>query len=105
MTTSPSAMAFIDAKFLKRDGNEGMVQYVSRKKTLFNELSRAKCDLPDLAKGYIMLRDARLPDRAWDMVDGWTYGSYKLADVSNALRKLERPIPGKTKTHIAGIHY
>ena len=23
---SPSAMAFIDAKFLKRDGNEGMVR-------------------------------------------------------------------------------
>ena len=47
----------------KRQRNESMLQYISRKRTLLGELDRCKCVLPDNAKGYIMLRDAQLPEK------------------------------------------
>ena len=47
----------------KRSKGEGMLQYITRKKVLITELDKAQCVLPDVAKGYIMLRDAHLPDR------------------------------------------
>ena len=50
-----------------------------------------------------MLRDAGLSDRAWDTVETWTRGIYDLPDVAAALRKLERPIPGKGGTHVSGM--
>jgi len=87
----------------KRNKGESMIQYVSRKKMLFNELDRAKCVLPPTAKGYIMLRDAQLSDRAWDTIETWTTGSYELSDIATYLRKLERPIPGKTHSHLTGL--
>jgi len=87
----------------KRHRGETMIQYISRKKTLLNELDRAKCPLPSNAKGYLMLRDAGLPEKAWDTVETWTHGAYELPEIVTSLRKLERPIPGKGTTHIAGM--
>ena len=52
----------------RRRRDETMVQYVSRKRTLPNDLDRTKCVLPSSAKGYVLLRDAQLSDRAWDTI-------------------------------------
>ena len=71
----------------RRKRDETMLQYVSRKKVLLNDLERAKCPLPSNAKGYIMLRDANLPERAWDTLEGWTRGSYELKEIAYSLRK------------------
>ena len=53
----------------KRD--ETMLQYISRKKTLLDELEKAKCPLPSHFKGYVMMRNAKLPDKAWDTIETW----------------------------------
>ena len=87
----------------RRHKHETMLQYVSRKKTLLGELTRSNCRLPENATGYIMLRDAMLSDRAWDMVETWTKGNYDITEVASALRKLERPIPGRGGTHLGGL--
>ena len=87
----------------KRRRDESMVQYTARKRILLNELDRAKCVLPSNAKGYIVLRDAHLSDKAWDMIDTWTQGSYDFETVQTALRKLERPVPGTNRTHLSGF--
>ena len=84
----------------RRRKDESMLQYVARKRTLFAELDRAKCPLPNQAKGYIMLRDAQLSNRAWDTIETWTRGTYQIADIANNLRNLERPVPGRTGTHM-----
>ena len=39
----------------RRGRSETMIQYVARKRTLLQELSRVKCELPQQALGYIML--------------------------------------------------
>ena len=79
-----------------RKKGEGMVQYVSRKKMLFRLLNKVKCNLPPAAEGYIMLRDARLPEKAWEMIETWTGGNkYEPELICDCLRKLERPVPGK----------
>ena len=87
----------------KRRKQERMVQYVARKRTLLNELSRSKCELPSNAQGYIMLRDASLSERAWDTVETWTEGDYDAARLAQCLRKLERPIPGRGGTRLSGL--
>ena len=81
-----------------------MLQYVARKRTLFKEITRAACELPSQALGYIMQRDAGLSDKAWDTLETWNKGSYELTAVATSLRKLERPIPGKgTMMAITGM--
>ena len=52
-----------------------MIQYCVRKNTLFKELDRAKCVLPDNAKGYILLPDAKLNAKARDTIETWTQAS------------------------------
>ena len=88
----------------QRSNTETMVQYISRKTVLFKELDKAACVLPDNAKGYLLLRDARLTDKSWDTVETWTKGTYELETIKDSLRKLERPVPGRGgKTHIVGL--
>ena len=70
---------------------------------LLGELTRAKCALPSNAQGYILLRDAGLSDRAWDTVETWTTGTYDVATVAQALRKLERPMPGRSGSTLSGM--
>ena len=84
----------------RRRKDESMLQYVARKRTLFAELDRAKCPLPSQAKGYIMLRDSQIGNRAWDTIETWTRGTYQVADIATNLRKLERPVPGRGGTHM-----
>ena len=87
----------------RRGKSETMIQYVARKRTLLQELTRVKCDLPPQALGYILLRDAGLNERAWDTVETWTKGSYDVGEIATALRRLERPVPGRTGSHVAGM--
>merc|ERR1712051_1058847 len=87
----------------RRGKTEPMIQYIARKRTLLQELARVKCQLPPQALGYIMLRDAGLSDRAWDTVETWTKGSYDIGEVATALRRLERPIPGRPGAHLSGM--
>ena len=72
----------------RRGQKESMLQYVARKRTLFQELTRVQCELPSQALGYLMLRDAGLNERAWDTVETWTKGSYELTEIAVALRRL-----------------
>ena len=87
----------------RRQPSETMTQYIARKNTLLRDLDRASCVLPSAAKGYILLRDAGLSDRAWDVIETWTVGKYELDVVSSALRKLERPMPGRDGTYMGGL--
>ncbi len=101
----PKAMeqAIFDDKG-NRHGGESMLQYTSKKRTLLKKLDKAECLLPSTAKGYLLLRGAKLSDRAWDMVETWLQGSYEENDVIDALKKLERPIPGRGgATHLCGF--
>ena len=88
----------------RRHKGESMLDYTQRKKTLFQDLDKAKCVLPSLAKGYILLKDAKLSDKARDVFEGWTEGEYEYDKVFKNLRKLERPIPGTGGTTLMGLH-
>ena len=46
-----------------RGQNEGMLEYLARKKTFYLELDREKCVLPQEAKGYLLMKHANLSDR------------------------------------------
>ena len=60
----------------------------------------------DLFEGYTMLRDAQLTEKAWDTLETWTEGDYTYSKIAAALRKLERPIPGRPgHTQMLGIHF
>ena len=50
-----------------------------------------------------MLRDANLSERAWDTVETWTKSSYDLVEIATALRRLERPTPGKGTSQVSGM--
>ena len=82
-----------------------MLQYISRKKTLLNDLRKAMgSDLPSDFKGYMLLRDCKLPEKAWDTIDTWTHGEYDYDLISTNLRKLDRPVPGRGGvTHLTGL--
>ena len=53
----------------RRNRSGSMIQYVTRKKVLIAELERGSCVLPPVFKGYILLRDALLNDKAWDIIE------------------------------------
>ena len=95
--------ALFDTQDSQRRKGESMIQYCVRKSTLFKELDRAKCVLPDNAKAYILLRDAKLNDKARDTIETWTKGEYQYLDMQKQLKKLERPVPGTNSSHIVGL--
>ena len=72
-----------------RSQNEGMLEYLARKKTLFIELDREKCVLPQEAKGYLLLKHANLSEKQRDRIDTWCEGNYDLERIADFLRKLE----------------
>ena len=96
----PKAM---EAALFHHDGHrkkgESLFVYASRKRTLFKDLERAKCKLPDEALGYILLRDAKLSTTAWDTITTWTQGDFSYDIINKSLRKLERPVPGHGGHH------
>ena len=58
-----------------RKRGESMLQYISRKKTLLWRVRKTDCPLPSNFRGYMLLRDAKLPPTTWDTIDTWTRGS------------------------------
>ena len=62
---------------------------MARKKTLYIELDREKCVLPQEAKGYLLMKHANLLEKQRDRVDTWCEGKYDLEDIAKYLRKLE----------------
>ena len=99
-----------------RHGGETMLQYCSRKSAVLRKLDRAMTEaagghldqpgiqLPSQVKGYLLLRGAKLSDRAWDIVETWLKGDYEEEKVLDALKRLERPVPGRGgQSHLCGF--
>ena len=74
----------------QRDERESMTNYISRKADLFRDLERIECPLADSAKGYILLRDAGLPESMRDVIVTWLGGYYGYEEVQDVLRDYER---------------
>ena len=56
--------------------------------------------LPAELKGYMALREAKLNDASWDVVETWTEGSWEYDEIIENLKRLERPAPsGKGSGH------
>ena len=85
--------ALYDTDRLRKNG-EGLVQYIARRKDRFNKLQKEGWTIPDDVKGYLLYRDAHLPDRARELIELWTHGSYDWELMQQTLKKLERPVPG-----------
>ena len=49
-----------------------MLQYCIRRDKLFKSLAKEGWSIPDEAKGYILLRDAILPEKARDLIEMWS---------------------------------
>ena len=79
-----------------------MLVYTSRKTALFRHLANACIPFPTEAKGYIMMRDAKISANSWDTFQTWN----KLEDVAETLSPLERPAPGhggRATTHLGAF--
>ena len=76
----------------QRQRGEMLLVYISRKSALALHLANAGVPLRFEAKGYIMMRDAKMSPSLWDMVQRWTTTRYRLEDVHEVLRRLEGPI-------------
>ena len=64
-------------KNVARRRGEGMLQYCIRRDKLFKSLAKEGWSIPDEAKGYILLRDAILPEKARDLIEMWSEGDYE----------------------------
>ena len=67
------------------------------------KLAKEGWEVPSLAKGYILLKDAHLPDKARDLIEMWSGGVYEYADMQKWLKRLERPIPGSGGLRLTGL--
>ena len=83
--------------------NEGMLQYCIRRDKLFKQLTKEGWEIPSMAKGYILLRDAHLPEKARDLIEMWTSGNYEYAEMQKYLKRLERPVPRACGARITGL--
>ena len=104
----PNAIeAAIYDKDTRRRRGEGMLQYCARRKTHFKELKKQGIDLPDQAKGYILMRDAQLTDKARELLEMWSGGTYPYdattPNMNTWLKKLERPVPGTDVKKLLGL--
>ena len=79
---------------LARRKGESMLQYCTRRNTLFKQLAKEGWEIPDIPKGYILLRDANLPEKARDLIEMWSGGTYEYPQMQVFLKRLELPIPG-----------
>eukprot|EP00971_Amphidinium_carterae_P064904 1286131-Amphidinium_carterae.1 len=73
-----------------RQRQESLLAYTARKATLLRELSNSGLDLPDLAKGLIMLRDAHLGKAELDTIHQWAQGDFAYDKTVTMLRNLDR---------------
>ena len=99
--------AFYDNERCRKKG-EGMITYISRRKDRFNKLHKEGWTIPEDVKGYLLYRDAHLPDKSKELIELWTGGSYDWTVMQQNMKKLERPIPGVaygdgTRTRLIGF--
>eukprot|EP00971_Amphidinium_carterae_P147531 2923798-Amphidinium_carterae.1 len=90
--------ALEDALFSKagrRRQGETLVSFTARKVQLLRELERCGCDLPSVARGLILFRDASLSSAQQETAHYWLKNEYDLDAVVEVLRKLERPRVGQ----------
>eukprot|EP00959_Pyramimonas_sp_CCMP1952_P019781 417824-Pyramimonas_sp.AAC.1 len=82
-----------------------MVNYLARKRLLFFLREFEKhMTLSEELELYVLLRESKLNDAAWDALWHWTEGSPDFDLVRGNLRKLERPLPsGKGGHRIHGM--
>ena len=92
--------AFYDPERCRKK-SEGLISYIARRKDRFNKLGKEGWSIPDEVKGYLLYRDAHLPDKCRELIELWTEGSYDWTEMQKHLKKLERPIPG---VHNTGDH-
>ena len=76
-------------KDVPRKKSESMLQYCSRRDKLCKKSAKEGWSIPDVAKGYILFRDAHLPDKARDLIEMWSTGDYDYAKMQQYLKKLE----------------
>ena len=88
---------------LVRKKSESMLQYITRRNILFKNLAKEGWDIPELPKGYILLRDANLPDKARDLIEMWSAGQYHYTEMQTYLKRLERTIPGSGQHRLTGL--
>ena len=88
---SKAAVPGLAARGVRRRG-EGMLQYCIRPDKLFKSLTKEGWDIPPAAKGYILFRDAHIPENARGLIEMWSGGDYEYPDMQRFLKKLERPI-------------
>jgi hypothetical protein len=83
-------------KDVSRRRQEGMLQYCIRRDKLFKALAKEGWDIPADAKGYLLLRDAHLPEKARDLIEMWSEGDYEDPKMQKHFKKLERPVAGSS---------
>ena len=93
---------FFDRDLARKKG-ESMLQYCTRRNTLFKQLAKEGWEIPELPKGYILLRDANLPDKARDLIEMWSGGIYNYTEMQQYLKRLERPMPGSGGMRLTGL--
>eukprot|EP00971_Amphidinium_carterae_P147420 2921305-Amphidinium_carterae.1 len=73
-----------------RKKGESQLAYTSRKTTMLRELAVAGLELPDLARGLVMLRDSGLSRNEMDTLYNWAQGDFTYNRVVEMLRNLDR---------------
>ena len=79
-----------------RERGEGLLTFTGRKNAEFVELEREGCALPSLAKGLIVMKLARLRERAQEDMRTWLAGDYSWQAVTRGLHRLESHLQGKS---------
>ena len=85
--------ALYDTDRLRKNG-EGLVNYIARRKDRFNKLQKEGWTIPDDVKGYLLYRDAHLPEKARELIEMWTKGEYDWENMQVHMKALERLTPG-----------
>mgnify|MGYP003343432884 CR=1 FL=1 len=71
--------------------SENFTQYTRRKRHEFEPLQRKEVQIPELVRGYIILRYSELTEAQYDKVVIWTEATYAEDRVVLALNRLDRP--------------
>eukprot|EP00435_Cladocopium_sp_Y103_P041502 s1054_g11.t1 len=82
-----------------RQSKEGFGEYIARCDKAFARLKKEGVDLPDGAQGYIIYRQSGLSEAQEQRFLVWAEGKYDRKVVVTALRKLDKVVKDKPKSH------
>ena len=85
-----------------RQSKESFAQYVKRMERSFAHLAKEGVDLPDSARKYILFRQASLTEPQEQRLLTWAEGKYTRAEITSALRRLDKVIKDKGKSAYVG---